>query len=37
MEERKHAYKVYVKRLDGKRPLERPGCRWKDIIKKYLQ
>jgi hypothetical protein len=37
MEGRKHAYTVHVKRLDGKRPLERPGYRWKDIIKKDLQ
>jgi len=31
------AYRAVVGRPEGKRPLGRPGCRWKDNIKIYLQ
>jgi hypothetical protein len=33
MEERRGVYRVLVGRSEGKRPLERPRCRWEDIIK----
>jgi hypothetical protein len=36
MGDRRGAYRVLVGRPDGKRPLERPSRRWKDIIKMYL-
>ena len=31
------AYRVLVGRREGKRPLERPRCRWEDNIKMDLQ
>jgi hypothetical protein len=31
------AYRVLVKKPEGKRPLERPRCRWEDDIKMDLQ
>jgi hypothetical protein len=31
-EERKGAYRISVRRPEGKRPLERPKCRWEDNI-----
>ena len=34
---RKDAYRVLVRRPEGKRPLERPRHRWKDSIKMNLQ
>jgi len=34
---RKSAYKVWVRRHDGNRPLGKPTRRWKDNIKIYLQ
>jgi len=34
---RKDAYRVLVRRPEGKRPLERPRHRWKDNIKMKLQ
>ena len=37
MGERRGVYKVLVGKPDGKRPLGRPGCRWKDNIKMDLQ
>jgi len=33
MEEIKNAYKILVGRLERKRSLGRPGCRWKDSIR----
>ena len=36
MGDRRGAYRVLVGSPDGKRPLERPSRRWKDIIKIYL-
>jgi hypothetical protein len=29
--EKKHAYRILVGKLEGKRPLRRPRCKWKDI------
>jgi hypothetical protein len=26
----KNAYKILVEKPEGKRPLEKPGCRWED-------
>ena len=31
--ERRGVYGVLVRKPDGKRPLERPGCRWEGNIK----
>jgi hypothetical protein len=31
------AYRILVGRLEGRRPLGRPRCRWEDNIKMYLQ
>jgi hypothetical protein len=36
MWERRSAYRVSVGKPEGRRPLERPGCRWEDIIKMDL-
>jgi hypothetical protein len=33
MEEMGNAYRILVGRPKGKRPLERPKCRWKDNIR----
>jgi hypothetical protein len=35
--EGRSVYKVLVGKPEGKRPLERPRCRWEDNIKIYLQ
>jgi hypothetical protein len=35
--ERRGIYRVLVRKLDGKRPLGRPRCRWEDNIKMDLQ
>jgi hypothetical protein len=35
MEAKKNAYKILVRKSEGKRPLGRPGRRWEDI-KSYL-
>jgi hypothetical protein len=35
--ERKCAYRVLVGKLEGKKPLGRPMCRWEDNIKMDLQ
>jgi hypothetical protein len=37
MGERRGVYRVLVGKLDGKRPLGRPRCRWEENIKMYLQ
>jgi hypothetical protein len=37
MVEGRGAYRVLVGRPEGRRPLGRPRCRWKDNIKMYLQ
>jgi len=34
---RRGAYRVLVGRLEAKRPLRRPRCKWKDNIKIDLQ
>jgi hypothetical protein len=34
---RRGAYRVLVGRLEGKRPLGRPRCRWEDNIKVGVQ
>jgi hypothetical protein len=33
MREKTNAYRLLVGKSEGKRPLERPRCRWVDIIK----
>jgi hypothetical protein len=33
MGEMRNAYTILVKKTEGKRPLERYGCRWEDNIK----
>jgi hypothetical protein len=35
--ERRGAYRVLVGKSKGRRPLERPRHRWKDIIKMHLR
>ena len=37
VEEGRGVHKVLVGKPEGKRPLERPGCRWEDNIKMDLQ
>jgi hypothetical protein len=37
MGERRGAYRVLVRKPEGKRPLVRPWPRWEDIIKMDLQ
>jgi hypothetical protein len=37
MEEGRGEYRVWVGKLEGKRPLGRPRRRWEDNIKAYLQ
>jgi hypothetical protein len=32
-DEKMNSYRILVQRLEGKRPLERPRCRWVDNIK----
>jgi hypothetical protein len=36
MEEERKVNKVLVEKLEGKRPLERPRCRWKDEMRMGL-
>jgi hypothetical protein len=36
-EEKKNAYRISVGKLEGKRPLVRPRCRWVDNIKLDLR
>jgi hypothetical protein len=35
--ERRGAYRALVGKLEGRRPLERPRCRWEGNIKIYLR
>jgi hypothetical protein len=35
--ERRGVYRILVGKLEGKRPLGRPRCRWKDNIRMDLQ
>jgi hypothetical protein len=37
MEEIRKAYKILVGKSEGKRPLRRPGRRWKDNIRMDLR
>jgi len=37
MGERRGVYRVLVGKPEGKRPLGRPSCRWKDYIYIYIQ
>jgi hypothetical protein len=37
MGEGRNVYRVLVGKPEGKRPLERPRCRWKDGIKMKLR
>jgi len=37
MGERRAVYRVFVGKPEGKRPLEKPRCRWEDNIKMDLQ
>jgi hypothetical protein len=37
MGEERNAYRILVGRPEGKRPLERPRCRWEDNIKVDLR
>jgi hypothetical protein len=37
MGERRGVYRVLLGKLEGKRPLRRPSCRWEDNIKMDLQ
>jgi hypothetical protein len=35
--EKVNAYRILVRKLEGKRPLGRPRCRWEDNIKMDLR
>jgi hypothetical protein len=37
MREMRNAYKILVRKTDGKRPARRPRRKWKDNIKLYLK
>jgi hypothetical protein len=37
MADRRHAFRVLVRRPEGKRPLGRPRCRCEDNIKIFIQ
>jgi hypothetical protein len=37
MEDERVAYRILVRRPDGKRPLERPRRRWEDNIKRIFK
>jgi hypothetical protein len=37
MEEKRNAYRVFVEKPEGKRPLGRHTHRWEDNIKMYLK
>jgi hypothetical protein len=34
---RRYAYRIFVGKLEGRRPLGRPRCRWVDNIKMDLR
>jgi hypothetical protein len=36
-EEKKNAYRILLGKLEGKRPVGRPRCRWVDNIKMDLR
>jgi hypothetical protein len=35
--EKRHAYRILVRKPEGKRPLGRPRCKWMDDIKTDLR
>jgi hypothetical protein len=37
MGEGRNVYRVLVGKPEGKRPLERPRCRWEDGVKMHLE
>jgi hypothetical protein len=37
MGKKRIAYTIFVEKLDGKRPLDRYRCKWKNDIKTYLK
>jgi hypothetical protein len=37
MGEERNVYRVLMGKPEGKRPLERPGCRWEDGIRMNLR
>ena len=37
MEQTRNAYRIFVGKPEGKRPLGRPRCRWEDNIKMDLR
>jgi len=37
MEELRNAYKIFVGKLEGKRPPGRPSCRWEGNIRLLLR
>jgi len=37
MGDRRNAYRILVRKHEKKKPLERPGHRWEDIIRMHLQ
>jgi hypothetical protein len=37
MGELRNAYRILVQKLEGKRPLRRPGCIWEDNIRMDLR
>jgi hypothetical protein len=37
MGEKRNAYKILVRKPEGKRPLGKPRCRWEDNIKMNLR
>jgi hypothetical protein len=37
MRERRSAYRVLMGKPEGRRPLERPRCRWEDVLKRIFE
>ena len=37
MEERRGAHRILVRKPEGRRPFERPSCRWEGNIKIYIR